>query len=768
MRKGIINKVVATAMAAAVALTSAGISANASEYADYDDFDLTEVDEAEAELYDYEKATASGYTPLRDENGDIYDLGGMKIIIRDWWFPGDSTPSTAYEKAYAEHEKWVEETYNFKIERTAIGDWNSVLDDFDKYVKSGGDSKNYIFTLRQDSSMTDRMSKGYCYDLSTLDCLDFTKTKYSKNKVAESYGLYAMRDGIVEPKTGIIFNKTLLEKIGVNVDNIYSMQKNGTWTWSEFEKILDKVQDYSDAHASEKIAAFDCNEGVFTQMSMYSNTGHGLVKPASSGFGLTLDDKNTYDSLAWAMKIYETYTPASSYQDTWDRYQKDFQSGKLAFTCDYEYTISPGQTFSEDKVKGDIGYVVFPKGPKMSQYTAIANDNFYVIPSCYSKAKAWKIAFAFDVLTEPIKGYEDYNPYVNAVASFVKDKRVSKETIPIMSNALINNQLFFDSFVGDTSSLYWSLTPNYEGTVADLIREVKPEFARTLSSNNSKIGKRYNYKVVTFNNNGHGDAMNTRYVYSGTGYSFRKAYAPGYVFMGWYTDKACTSAFNGTVKNDMTLYAKWSVCKHSKTSKKTTKASTKKDGQIVETCTSCKATVKKTTIPKAYVLVPDTATYTGKAIKSGIKVVDKNNKAISKSNYSLSFSNNVKEGIAKVTVKFKGKYEGSNKYTFVIAKKNSIPAKLTKLSLSAASKGFKATWKSSSKNVKGYEVQYSKDSNFVSGVKSVVISKSSKKSATISGTTAKTAFYVRVRAYNVVNGNKIYSEWTKPVSVTTK
>ena len=60
-------------------------------------------------------------------------------------------------------------------------------------------------------------------------------------------------------------------------------------------------------------------------------------------------------------------------------------------------------------MEDDFGFVCFPKGPKASDYTNCYNDNPYVIPACYDADKAWKLAFAYDLYTEPVPGFEDYN-----------------------------------------------------------------------------------------------------------------------------------------------------------------------------------------------------------------------------------------------------------------------------------------------------------------------------------------------------------------------
>ena len=60
-------------------------------------------------------------------------------------------------------------------------------------------------------------------------------------------------------------------------------------------------------------------------------------------------------------------------------------------------------------MEDDFGFVCFPKGPNATDYRNCYTDNVYAIPACYDADKAWKIAFALNVYTDPVPGYEDYN-----------------------------------------------------------------------------------------------------------------------------------------------------------------------------------------------------------------------------------------------------------------------------------------------------------------------------------------------------------------------
>ena len=84
-------------------------------------------------------------------------------------------------------------------------------------------------------------------------------------------------------------------------------------------------------------------------------------------------------------------------------------------------------------------------------------------------------------------------------------------------------------------------------------------FSTPITANTTLYAKWVQALTVTFDLNGHGDSF-TQEVVSGA-----KASAPstpvsaGYVFVGWYSDQACTSKynFNTTITSAKTLYAKW-------------------------------------------------------------------------------------------------------------------------------------------------------------------------------------------------------------------
>ena len=133
--------------------------------------------------------------------------------------------------------------------------------------------------------------------------------------------------------------------------------------------------------------------------------------------------------------------------------------------------------------------------------------------------------------------------------------------------------------------------------------------------------------------------------------------------------------------------------------------------------------------------------------------------------YIVTYSNknSKKIGNYKVTITFKGNYEGIKSLTYNINPKGTSLSKLT-----AGKKQFKATWKAQKTETTGYEIQYATNSNFTSGKKTVKIKKNKTTSTTVKKLKAKKKYYVRIRTYKTVNGKKLYSSWSKSKNVTTK
>lgn len=200
----------------------------------------------------------------------------------------------------------------------------------------------------------------------------------------------------------------------------------------------------------------------------------------------------------------------------------------------------------------------------------------------------------------------------------------------------------------------------------------------------------------------------------------------------------------------------------------TQKAKLGSNGSVKKVCSRCGYNKSSTKIyaPKRIKLSKSTFVYDGKVKKPTVKVYNNCGNLIDVKHYTVTYQKGRKlVGKYKVTVTFK---ESSQKYRGKLTTSFKINPKPTSItSLTAGQKSFTAKWKKVGKQINGYQLRFSSYSDmYNSGYKT--FSSPSKVSAKISTIYGDETYYVQIRTYKTVNGNKIYSSWSKKKTVRTK
>ena len=439
---------------------------------------------AHAETYEF--SYGETIEILKDENGKTIDLGGIEVIVGDWWSGEPAAPATAAEEATEEYRQWIQETYNFTIKQAQVSSWEENPNFLTNFVTTGG-PENYVLIMRPEVIMTP-MLNGLLYDLGTLKSIDFADEKWNKGTMeltTVNGGVFGMRPMASEPRDGIWFNKRLLEEAGVEPDSLYDMQRDGTWTWAAFEDVCKKVTRDTNNDGTIDIYATASQQGGAINSALASN-GAAFVKMDENGklYDATNED-DFLEAANWIIEMSRTYEMPQPADSDWTWTFAAFKNGNVAMTVHQDYFKAELATDMND----EYGFVMFPVGPKGDTYKTVYSDNTYVIPANYDAERAEKIAFAFDLYSDPTPGYNDPDAWKSSYYNFFSDARSVDETIEMMRDPE-HGVVFLSSLVPGYDlgpQFYWN-TFGQGGwrTVSEQLEESRPVWQAALDKINTK------------------------------------------------------------------------------------------------------------------------------------------------------------------------------------------------------------------------------------------------------------------------------------------
>ncbi len=385
-------------------------------------------------------------------DGKPIDLGGMEIKIAAWWANPDPDESTAYGEATKNYRDWFQKTYNFTIKEESIGSWEDYPSLLTNFCTTGGD-ENYIFVCDERSFSGFR--SGLYKDLTTLDCLDFTDEKWDKGaldflRLGDS--IYGMRAERPEPRGGIFFNKRLLQEAGIDPESLYDMQAAGTWDWAAFEDLCAKLTRDTNGDDIPDIYAMSSTNYDFMKPCLASNDAYIIKRDASGKFYNATGEDNFIEAWDWAKDMRSKYEMPQPEDAKYDFPYTAFLNAEVALQAAEEYRVTENQALADD-----FGFVVFPKGRAVSDYSCYSYDHLRVIPAIYDDERAWKIAFAFNLYTNPTPGYEDVDDWKTNYYTLFRDTRSVDETLEILTRNP-KPQLFpLVDNVNRSNSYFWNI-----------------------------------------------------------------------------------------------------------------------------------------------------------------------------------------------------------------------------------------------------------------------------------------------------------------------
>ena len=359
------------------------------------------------------------------------DLGGMEIVIGDW-YTADTDATTDYQKDTEKYRKEIMDTYNFTIRRETA---YAYQDQMTTYV-NGTMANNpacQLFYLHQEMGVSEPLMKGLMKDLSRLPEFDFTEEKWNPTvieRMSIGNGIWGMNTE-AEPRSGIFFNKRMLRGAGIPEDEPYDLQASGEWTWAKFEEYCKKLTKDTDGDGKTDQYAMASFSKDYLPMCAANNNANFVSRDEDGKYVNAITTDEFRYAMNWGMSLIDQgyIMPKPDPNVAWDWFTAAFRDGEAAMQTAQAYQIS---AFAN--MKDDWGFVMFPYNEKNPDATnkTIPIDNIIVMPSCFDDATAEKIAFAYDLYTEPTPGYTLEDVYKEDYYPKFRDDRAVDETLMMM------------------------------------------------------------------------------------------------------------------------------------------------------------------------------------------------------------------------------------------------------------------------------------------------------------------------------------------------
>ncbi|MBQ8311855.1 MAG: hypothetical protein IJX84_01430 [Clostridia bacterium] len=397
------------------------------------------------------------------------------ITIYDYW-SGDGArkaePSEEEQATY-DYRDWIESTYNVKVQQIQGGDWGTCAEVMINFNSAPDGTLNaYIVEPGKVASLiANGMAADWNYEFTAEKWNQSTITTYTKGDA-----VYGVSTGVTEPRGCVYFNKRILADAGIDYETIYDMQAAGTWTWAAWEDLLKKTTLDTDNDGVIDIYGVGGSGDDMYNLAVFGNGGAYFSVNEEGKLEPTMGSEAAIEAMNWGKTIQANYWKHTPTDAAWDWYKQAWKNGEFAF---YVYQTYGGYNDNSEMadMEDEWGCVAFPVPNEGDQYIHVASENVTLIPSCYTAEEVQKIAFFYDLWTNPTPGYEDDDNWIGNKYNYTDDRAVDEtyamlrevESVRVnmvnalgTSNDVLGNSLLWGLAGGDPAALVEAGMPAWQ------------------------------------------------------------------------------------------------------------------------------------------------------------------------------------------------------------------------------------------------------------------------------------------------------------------
>ena len=396
-------------------------------------------------------------------NAEVQDLDGYEFTIAaDFQYYDDTTGKDLIvsEQAWHARREEVEQLYNCKIKII------DVPDNLSSKILAGEKVADLVQLDLCD--LYNAIGAGYLRPLDSIEGLDMSDERWSYTSKYTELATYKDRPYALsyavpyEVRGGLVYNKTLLKKLGVT-DDIQQLVDNGEWTFDKFLEICQKVTvDSNDDGIPESYGVMSQSGDKYCSDFINANGGRLAVMDENGKVVENFSDSKVVTGLTFATDLANTYNVAYI-PDSWrtkatflaggysqSDFVQEFVNGKAAFymceTWVMNQLIKPAANGIE------YGFIPMPKGPDAEDYSC---DGHYMLGFgvTVNNEDLDKAVVVMNALAERAAGYEG-NDWIDAAleVQFFQDGDMDS----VKSYKLLYENSNFDYIygIGDLNALY--------------------------------------------------------------------------------------------------------------------------------------------------------------------------------------------------------------------------------------------------------------------------------------------------------------------------
>lgn len=368
-----------------------------------------------------------------------FDLGGRTLTFVSWWdmsIPEDN-PDNIQKKANLEA---LMEKHNFNVEYISI--------DFQEY------QEKVVASLMAGEPLGDyvRMGKRYMIPSLVKQDMFWPVDEWTKNdnvfnqKVTNEYSVFEGRGyGFNDQPnliTGIFYNRTLMNELGIKPLQDYVDEDN--WNWETFIQVAKDAN--RDTNNDGQIDTWGLAKADVLDMALAANETD-LV----AGDKHNLDDPKAIEVFNFISRIATEQVARPSEGGDWTEPRAFFVQGNVLM---YPGAMYEASGLMQDMADYDIGFLPFPKGPSASTYHAVEPDvQFLTIPKTVENPR--ELLYIYEKIHD-IESIYDYPDQATLETLFYDEKDINNARIAGENMIVIDRQAYpslpYYDFLGELQS----------------------------------------------------------------------------------------------------------------------------------------------------------------------------------------------------------------------------------------------------------------------------------------------------------------------------